>query len=285
MSRAVRRSAAWLAAAMFAFAPVGLRAQSQGEQSAGDHDHAQHAGGHAEASAQNRVAAPTDEERAAAFAELQSHAIHDRQLNSFVLFDQLEWQPGTAPRATWDMNGWVGYDRSRVWMRSEGDAASGSVERGELQLLYGRALRRWWDVVAGARQDFAPGGSQTWAALGIQGLAPYWFEVEATAFVGAGGRTHLRLESEYELFVTNRLTLQPRLEAQIYGKEDPERGQGKGLSEAELGLRLRYIVRRELAPYVGVTWQRKFFDSAKMARAAGEASGGARAAIGLRLWF
>ena len=121
--------------------------------------------------------------------------------------------------------------------------------------------------------------------MGIQGLAPYWFEVEATAYVGAGGRTHFRFEGEYELLLTNRLIFQPLLEVEVYGKADPERGIGAGISTAEAGLRLRYEFRREFAPYLGVTWQRKFFGTADAARAAGEETGGARLAVGLRFWF
>jgi copper resistance protein B len=101
------------------------------------------------------------------------------------------------------------------------------------------------------RQDFRPGDPQTWAAVGIQGLAPYWFEVEATGYVGAGGRTAAKLEVEYELLFTNRLILQPLVELELYGKSDPERGIGRGLSSLETGLRLRYEIRREFAPYVG----------------------------------
>lgn len=130
-----------------------------------------------------------------------------------------------------------------------------------------------------------PGPSQTWAAVGIQGLAPYWFEVEATAYVGAAGRTHLRLETEYELLVTNRLVLQPILELEAYGKADPERGIGAGLSSTDAGLRLRYEFRREFAPYVGVTWNRTYFGTAEFAEAEGEKTGGAKLTLGMRVWF
>ncbi len=127
----------------------------------------------------------------------------------------------------------------------------------QVHLLYGRAIARWWDIVAGVRQDARPGPSRTWAAVGVQGLAPYWFEVEATAYVGEGGRTRARVEVEYELLLTNRLVLQPLLELEIYGKADPETGLGAGLSRTETGVRLRYEIRRELAPYVGISWDRR----------------------------
>ena len=140
-------------------------------------------------------------------------------------------------------------------------------------------------MVAGVRQDFRPGTAQTWAAFGVQGLAPLWFDVEATAYVGASGRTHARFEVEYELLLTNRLVLQPLVEVEVFGKSDPERGIGPGLSTTDAGFRVRYEWRRESAPYVGVTWSRKWSKTASFAEAAGEDSGGARFVTGLRLWF
>jgi len=229
----------------------------------------------------------TDEDRKAAFPQdLGGHAVHDGALNYFVLFDQLEWQSvagGTGLNV--DTRGWVGGDRNRLWFRGEGDGEDGRVGEAEAHALYGRQIARWWDVVAGVRQDFQPGPSRTWAAIGIQGLAPYWFEVEATAYVGAAGRTHARLEVEYELLMTNRLVLQPLVEAEIFGKSDPERGIGAGLSTTDAGFRLRYEVRRELAPYVGVVWRNRWGKTADSVRAAGEDPGGARFVTGVRLWF
>jgi copper resistance protein B len=140
-------------------------------------------------------------------------------------------------------------------------------------------------VVLGVRQDFRPGDPQTWAAIGIQGLAPYWFELEGTAYFGGSGRTQFQFEAEYELLLTNRLVLQPLVEVTIAGKADPERGIGSGLSSLESGLRLRYEIRRELAPYLGVTFERKFFGTADFARAEGDDVGSARLTFGLRTWF
>jgi copper resistance protein B len=230
----------------------------------------------------------TDEDRKAAFPQLdaQGHTVHDGAFHSFVLFDQFELQAGKGGTAlTWDNRGWIGGDVTRFWFRTEGDIEGGDVSEAQGHALLGRAIHRWWDVVAGVRQDFGPGPSRTWAAVGIQGLAPYWFEVEATAYVGASGRTHLRVETEYELLLTNRAVLQPLVEVEVFGKSDPERGIGTGLSSLETGVRLRYEIRRELAPYVGVTWHRKFFGTAAFARAAGEDIGGARFTTGVRWWF
>ena len=228
----------------------------------------------------------TDADRAAAFPPgLEGHATHDRQINTHVLFDQLEWQGAAGGGAAFENKSWIGGDVNRVWFRAEGEAERGRLEKAHGHVLYGRSVSRWWDVVAGIRQDIRPGPAQTWAAFGIQGLAPYWFEVEATGYVGAGGRTHARFEAEYELLFTNRLILQPLIEAEIYGKRDPERELAAGLTSLETGLRLRYEFRREFAPYVGVTWERKLFGTADIARGHGEDVGSARVAVGLRTWF
>jgi copper resistance protein B len=228
----------------------------------------------------------TDADRQAAFPELGLHKVHDGATNYYVLIDQLEWQTGHHGRGvSWDQKGWIGGDRNRIWFRTEGEGSDGQLATGQVHALYGRAVARWWDLVAGVRQDVRPGPSQTWAAIGVQGLAPYRFDVEATAYVGASGRTHVRLETEYELLVTNRAVLQPLIEVEIYGKDDPAHDVGAGLSTIDAGLRVRYELRREFAPYVGVTWSRKFFGTADLASAAGEAVSDTRLAVGLRLWF
>lgn len=231
------------------------------------------------------IPALTDEDREAAFPDVPGHSVHDNAVHWFLLFDELEWQNGAdEPGLVWDTRGWVGRDIDRFWFRTEGAAAEGAFDHGEVSLLYGRAIGRWWELVGGLRQEVRPGPSRSWAAVGVQGLAPYWFEVEATAFVGSGGQTQLRLEAEYELLLTNRLVLQPLVELNLYGKTEPERGIGAGLAESEAGLRLRYEIRREFAPYVGVSWERRYFGTADAARAAGEHVAGARLVVGLRFW-
>lgn len=228
----------------------------------------------------------TDEDRKAAFPDVEGHAVHDRAVSYFVLLDQLEWQVGDGVNGVnIDSRGWVGRDRDRLWFRAEGDGEGGRVDEAQTHVLYGRQFSRWWDVVAGVRQDFRPGSPQTWAAFGIQGLAPYWFDIEATGYVGASGRTHVRFEVEYELLLTNRLVLQPLLEAEVFGKSDPERRIGAGLSTTDLGFRLRYEFQREVAPYIGITWSNKWGKTADFAEAAGEDTGGPQFVTGLRLWF
>ena len=228
----------------------------------------------------------TSEERAAAFPELGGHAAHDRNVYSFVLFDQLEWRTGGEQETvSWDAVGWLGGDIHRLWFRTEGETDHRRLHDAEGHLLYGRAFSRWWDWVAGVRQDIRPGSPQTWAAVGIQGLAPNFFEVAATGYIGGSGRTQLRLEAEYEMLITNRLILQPRAEFNLSGKSDPERGIGSGLSSAEEGLRLRYEFRREFAPYVGVSWNQKFGGTADFARAEDEETTTTHFTVGVRIWF
>ena len=228
----------------------------------------------------------TDADRKAAFPDVEGHAVHDRVLNYFVLFDQLEWQSnagGTGVNV--DTRGWIGGDRDRFWFRAEGDGEDGRVSAAQTHLFYGRRIARWWDLVAGIEQEFDPGPARTWAAFGVQGLAPYRLEIEFTGYVGAEGRTHLRTEVEYELLLTNRLVLQPQLEMELFGKSDPERGIGAGISTTDIGLRLRYEFKREFAPYIGVLWGNKWGQTADFAKAAGDDAGGPRFVTGVRLWF
>jgi copper resistance protein B len=228
----------------------------------------------------------TDADRAAAFPDVESHAMQDNTLHYFVLLDQLEWQGSDATSGvSWDSTGWVGGDQNRLWFRTDGGADDGRLGEAAAHVLYGRAVARWWDVVVGVRQDVRPGPARSWLALGVQGLAPYWFEIEATVYLGAGGRTAARLEAQYELLLTNRLVFQPLVEVNLSGKTDIERGIGAGLSSFDAGLRLRYEIRRELAPYVGLTWRDTFGETSRFAEATGEAAGDRRLVAGLRLWF
>ena len=228
----------------------------------------------------------TDADREAAFPPLGGHQVHDSGINSFFLLDQLEYQDADeGSTLAWDASGWVGGDINRLWVRSEGERTNGVTEDAELQLLYGRSVSPWWDVVAGVRQDFKPESPQTWAAFGIQGMALYDFEAEATAFIGENGQTAARLEGEYDILLTNRLILQPTAEANFYGKNDPERGVGSGLANTEVGLRLRYEIVRQFAPYIGVTWSRSYGNTADFIRDEGGDVNEARFVAGIRMWF
>lgn len=244
---------------------------------------------HAHAPAAGPYAPPliTAADREAAFPDLGDMDMRTMMIedpfNRLVLFDQLEVRDGGI--ATWDFQGWVGRSAHRIWLRSEGERDGSDTDGAELQLLSGRPIARWWDVVAGVREDLEPGPSRSWAAFGIQGLAPYRFEVEATGFVGENGRTAVRVEAEYELLITNRLVLQPLVELNWYGQSDQARDIGAGLSSAETGLRLRYELRREVAPYVGLTHERTFGRTAELVRAAGVDTRDTHWVAGVRLWF
>ena len=228
----------------------------------------------------------TDADRAAVFTSPRGHQVHDRAINTYFLGDKLEWQDAYNGSAlAWDLSGWIGGDIDRLWLRSEGERSNGKTEDAEIQALWGHAISPWWDVVSGVRQDFKPGAPQTWAAFGLQGMALYNFEAEATAFIGEGGQSALRFEGDYDILLTNRLILQPTAELNIYGKNDAQRGIGSGLSNSEVGLRLRYEIRREFAPYIGVTWNRTYGNTADYAREEGEDRGEARLVLGVRLWF
>jgi copper resistance protein B len=176
-----------------------------------------------------------------------------------VLFDQLEWRnTAEGNAAVWDAEAWYGGDYNKIWLRSEGERVGATTQNARADVLWDHTFARWWSVQAGGREDFGAGPGRSWAAIGVQGLAPYWFDTEVTLYVGERGHTALRLKSEYELLVTQRLILQPEGEANLYGRADPARQLGSGLSDLQFGLRLRYEVRRELAPYIGAVWARQF---------------------------
>lgn len=185
----------------------------------------------------------------------------------------------------YDLQAWYGRDYNRAVFKSEGEYDNRKFEEMSTELSWSHAVFTFWNTQLGLRYDSGEGSDRPWLALGIQGLAPYWFEVDVTAYVGEQGRTALSVQAEYELLLTQRLILQPQLEAELFGKDDRERGIGPGLSSVKTGLRLRYEIRRELAPYVGVEWAGMFGDTADYAKAAGMDSNETMAVVGLRLWF
>lgn len=229
---------------------------------------------------------PSDADRQAAFPDVDGHGVHDRAINSFWLLNQLEYQDAEQGSAlAWELNGWIGGDIDRLWLRSEGERTNGVTENAELEALWGHAVGPWWDLVTGVRQDFKPGSPQTWAALGLQGMALYNFESQATAYLGEGGQAALRLKGDYDILLSNRLILQPTAEVNLYSRNDPQRGMGSGLADSEVGLRLRYELHRQFAPYIGVTWNRSYGKSADYAREEGDKRGETRLVLGVRLWF
>lgn len=205
----------------------------------------------------------------------------------FLLADRFEAvRTDENNSAAYDLQGWYGRVYDRAVMKAEGEIDSGSLSDASTELLWGHAIATLWDRQLGVRYDSSgEGPNQTWLALGVQGLAPYWFELDATAYVGKQGRTALTFEAEYELLLTQKWILQPRIEAEFYGKDDVQRQQGSGLSELSAGIRLRYEIRREFAPYIGVEWSGKFGGSADYARADGLDTKEPRAVAGIRFWL
>lgn len=192
-----------------------------------------------------------------------------------VLLDQLEYRADRDGAALgWDAQAWYGGDYDKLWVKTEGERLGGLTRDASIDVLGDRVIARWWEAQAGVRQDFGRGPARTWLALGLRGLAPYWLDVEATFYVGDAGRTALRLKADYDLLLTQRLILQPYGELNFYGKTDPERGVRSGLDDLELSLRLRYEVRRELAPYVGMGWFKR-----------GNERDEAELVAGLHVWF
>ena len=228
----------------------------------------------------------TDADRAAAFPPVGGHAAHDKRTHSYWELDRLEaWDADPGTGVGWKGTAWIGGDIHRVWLRSEGEQVGGDLESADLEVLGGRSVSRWWDVVAGVRHELGEGPSQTFAAVGVQGLTPYKFDMEATAYIGSGGQTAARIEAEYDTLLTNRWILQWHGELEAYGKDDPQRGRGAGLSTIEAGVRLRFEVTRKFAPYIGIVHERSFGDTADFRRADGEPTNDTRVVAGVRLWF
>jgi copper resistance protein B len=232
------------------------------------------------------IPALTDADRAAAVLPGHDHPVHDSSIQSYVLFDRLEaWDADNGIGLGWEGTAWIGTDLDRLWLRSEGERIDKRTQKADLEVLYGHSVSPWWDVVAGIRHDFKPGASQDFAAIGVMGLAQYKFEVAATAYIGQAGQTAARVEVEYETLLTNRLILQPLLELNLYGKDDPRRGIGSGLSKFEAGLRLRYEFSRQFAPYIGIVHERAFGRTAGFQRDDGEHIDDTRLVAGLRIGF
>lgn len=202
-------------------------------------------------------------------------------------FDRLESVRTRGNSSTaYDLQAWFGRDYDRLVLKAEGDIYNGELQDAHTDLLWGHAVAVYWDTQLGVRYDTGTGSDQRgWLAFGVQGLAPYWFEVDIAAYVSTEGRTALRLEADYELLLTQKLILQPRVEANLYGKRDAGRALGSGLSDVSVGLRLRYEIRREIAPYIGVEWASKFGGTADYVRDAGQETAEVRAVAGVRLWF
>jgi copper resistance protein B len=186
----------------------------------------------------------------------------------------------------WDAQGWIGGDFNKLWLKTEGEQPiEGRLEEAEIQALYSRKISDFFDAQVGIRYDFAPDPERTFAVVGIEGLAPYFFEIDAAAFVSNKGEISGRFKAEYDILLTQKLVLQPKFEMNVAVQEVEERGIGSGVNDVELGLRLRYEIVREFAPYVGVDWTRDLGQTADFSRAEGEDVNTLSFVAGVRFWF
>lgn len=224
-----------------------------------------------------------DESAAMQQARHMNTAMHGGSLNYLLLGERFERLDGE--RFNWEAQGWVGRDLDKLWFKTEGHREQGTTERAEIQALYSRAVAPFWDLQAGLRHDTGVGATRTHAVFGLMGLAPYWFEMDLAAFVSERGDVSSRLEVEYELRLSQRLLLQPRVELNYSFADDVAAGIGQGFSDTSVGLRLRYEVRREFAPYLGVEWSRAYGATARLQGRQGKEREDLTVVAGLRVWY
>ena len=248
------------------------------------HDHAQHQEAEVDSPPRTPVPPITEADRLAAQPPA-AHAMHGDTVHSFVLFDRLEWNEGDHGAFAWEVDAWIGSDTNRLWLRSEGEAVHHGSDHAELELLYGHSVSPWWDVLVGLRHQNDGGDTHESLAFGIRGLAPQKIELAATAYVDASGGIDLRLKLGYDAWLSERWILHPELEFNAHGRSDPDRGIGSGLGAMQAGLRLRYEINRQFAPYIGLEYEQAFGGTAGFRRREGEAVRDTRLVLGLRVWF
>jgi copper resistance protein B len=294
----------WLAAMMlFAGNAMSQEDHSQHQPADPDAEHRQHVPPRSDednAHADDRAAGePTESERAhvppdpplLALGQMSNQRMielmqmEDDAALGMIRVDELEaFRSDGENGVAWDVDAWYGTDYDKLWLKTKGDRLANETHA-RAELLWDRIVTQAWSVQAGVRHDVLEGPSRTWAALGLQGIAPHFFDIEATFYVRESGRTAARFSVERDMLITQRLMLQPQLEFNAYGKDDRENDIGSGISDLALGLRLRYEIIREIAPYVGVQWQRKLGDTADLTRAAGNDDSDVFIVAGVRAWF
>lgn len=255
-------------------------------------DHAQmgHGAASGEVGNEPAPAAPTDhaaerfysaDEMAAARRQLRRE--HGGAVISNVMVDMAEFQfSDDETTFHWEGEGWIGGDINRFVFKTEGEAGEDDVESAEVQALYSRAMGPYFDLQAGVRYDIEPSPNRAYAVLGFEGVAPYWFETTGALFVSDEGEVSARLEGSYDARLTQGLILQPRAEINFSAEDVPELEIGSGVTDVELGLRLRYDITRNFSPYVGVSYEAKLGDTADYASAAGEDESETRLVLGIR---
>lgn len=221
--------------------------------------------------------------------QTQDEHLHDHgddPVLTRIIIDHLELQnaEGANP-VTLDAQLWLGTDLHKAWIKTDIEQLDDETAEAEIQALYSRAISPFWNAQFGVRHDAKPTPARDWGVLGLQGLAPYWLEIDTALFVGDAGRIAARFAAEYELLFTQRLILSPSIEVNVYGQQDAATHTGSGLADATAGLRLRYEIRREFAPYIGVNWHKKFGDTADFAEQHGESVSASDWVMGVRAWF
>ena len=215
-------------------------------------------------------------------------AMMDRQVFAHAVFDQFEGRTGVSgSQLRWDGEGWIGSDMNRIWLKSEGFSDKARVSDGDHEALYDRPIprMRYFDAQVGVRADLDSDPARVWAALGIEGTAPYFFQFAPTLYVRNDGNVAGRLTGSYDLLLSQRWIVQPEAELNFYSKDDPGRRIGSGLSDLDAGVRLRYEVRRKFGPYIGFAYNGTYGNTASYSRQAGESTSSPRFVFGLRLWY
>lgn len=209
------------------------------------------------------------------------------EIFSVTMLDRLEVRNSkTGNSSYWEGQAWIGGDLDKAWLKTQGEVKQGRAQTADIQLLYSRAVAPYWDMQAGVRHDLGLNNrpARDWLTIAFRGLAPYKFDVDASAYFGNGSAA-ARLKAGYTLLLTQRLALLPELEANLYGKSDPARELGSGLSRLDFGLRLRSEISREFAPYLAVVWSNRYGGTASLARRNGEPASEVFYAAGVRLWW
>lgn len=205
--------------------------------------------------------------------------LHKVMIDRFEIRDTQHGQPVIL-----EADAWFGKSLDKLWLKTDLEAVDGELEEAQVQVLYNHAISSFWDVQAGVRRDFKP-AQRTWAALGVQGTAPYFIETDASLFLGKSGQAALNLSAEKEVMLTQKTVLIPELAIRMYAKDDHAMGVGAGLADLNLGLRLSHEVKREFAPYLGVNWSKKFGTTADMAKHHGEKTQDTQFLMGIQAWF
>lgn len=291
----VKQTLYWLAVAMAAMAaPPALWAQGMEHGAHGD-DSAANASANAPADAPPDARDPhaysngytLESGPYALYPQRQLHMADEHSFGALQVnrLERAYARHGAGNATSYDAQARFGRDFDALVLKADGEVAQGKLQDARTELLWSHAIAAYWDVQAGVRHDGGTGPDRSWLALGMQGLAPYGFDVDAAVYLGESGRTALRLGVEYELLLSQRLVLEPRAEFNLYGKDDAQRGIGSGLANGTYGLRLRYEIHRQLAPYVGVEHANRYGQTADLARMTGEPAGQTRWVAGLRFWF